>query len=324
MLFLPGDGAPKGAPMEERLTDAGPAAIILALARALPPLADRLAAGLLPGDPAALVGDNATGDAQKALDVGAHHHMLAALRGRGVRLVLSEEAEEIAELDPDGAWDVAMDPIDGSGSIGIGAPLGMMFSILPAAPEGFARTGRAIVAAGYASFGHSLDFGFSMGDGVTIATFDRAAGLFRVVRDRVTLPPVAKVIAYNASNERHWPRGLQGYVRDLLAGKDGPRGRDANMRWLAAAVGELHRILLQGGALMYPADRRRGKEDGHLRLVYEAAPIAFLIEQAGGAAHDGRRPILDIRPDHPHQKTPLFFGATEEMALVLRHLSQPD
>lgn len=324
MLHLPGDGAPTGALIEDRLSGPGPAAVILALARALPALADRLAAGLLPGDPAALVGDNSTGDAQKALDLGAHHHMLDALRGKGVRLVLSEEAEEIAELDPAGTWDVAMDPIDGSGSIGIGAPLGMMFSILPAAPEGFARTGRAIVAAGYASFGHSLDFGFTLGDGVTIATYDRAAGCFRVVRERVRLAPEAKVIAYNASNERHWPRGLRAYVRDLVAGKDGPRGRDVNMRWLAAAVGELHRILLQGGVFMYPADRRRGKERGHLRLVYEAAPIAFIVEQAGGAAHDGKVPILDILPDHPHQKTPLYFGAAGELELLLGHLAQPD
>lgn len=323
MLLLPGDGAPAGAPLDACLPASGPADIIRAVARALPALADRLAASLLPGDPAALVGDNSSGDAQKALDLGAHHHMLDALRGQGVRLVLSEEAEEIAELDPAGTWDVAMDPIDGSGSIGIGAPLGMMFSILPAAPEGFLRTGRAIVAAGYASFGHSLDFGFSVGDGVTIATFDRQAGLFRVVKERVSLSPVAKVIAYNASNERHWPQGLQTYVRDLVAGKDGPRGRDFNMRWLAAAVGELHRILLQGGVFMYPADRRKGKERGHLRLIYEAAPIAFLIEQAGGAAHDGQVPILDILPDHPHQKTPLYFGATEELELLLGHLSHP-
>lgn len=321
MLVLPGDGAPLGAPLEHALTGSGHASIVLALVRALPALADRLAAGVLPGDPAAIVGDNSTGDAQKALDLGAHHHMLDALRGQSVRCVLSEEAEEIAELDTDGAWDVAMDPIDGSGSIGIGAPLGMMFSILPAAPEGFARSGRSIVAAGYASFGHSLDIGFSLGDGVTIATFDRAAGFFRVVQRRVTLSPAAKVIAYNASNERHWAPALQAYVRDLALGSDGPRRRDFNMRWLAAAVGELHRILLKGGSFMYPADQRKGKERGHLRLVYEAAPIAFIIEQAGGAAHDGATPILDLLPDHPHQKTPLYFGAAEEMDLILRCLS---
>lgn len=324
MLSLPGDVVSSGQRLEVRLPASGPAGIILAIARALPALADRLAAGTLPGDPAARVGDNTTGDVQKALDLGAHHHILGALHGQGVRLVLSEEAEEIVELDREGAWDVAMDPIDGSDSIGIGAPLGLLFSILPAAPDGFRRTGRAIVAAGYASFGHSLDFGFSLGDGVSIATYDRNAGLFRITHEQVALPPAASVIAYNASNERHWPPGLQAHVRGLLAGRDGLRGRDFNMRWLASAVGELHRILLRGGVFMYPADRRRGKERGHLRLVYEAAPIAFLIEQAGGTAHDGTVPILDILPDHPHQKTPLFFGATEELDLLRRALFTPD
>lgn len=163
-----------------------------------------------------------------------------------VRQVLSEEMEQVVHLNPDGAYDVAMDPIDGSGSIGIGAPLGMLFSILPAAPEGFMRTGRAIVAAGYASFGHSLDFGYSLGDGVTIATYDAEAGDFRLIREDVTLQPTASVFAYNASNQRFWAQGLQDWLHDLLAGRDGPFQRDPNMRWLAAAVGDLHRILLQG------------------------------------------------------------------------------
>ncbi|MEZ5869539.1 MAG: class 1 fructose-bisphosphatase [Defluviimonas denitrificans] len=216
--------------------------------------------------------------------------MIAALTQAGVRQVLSEEETEVATLNPGGAFDVAIDPIDGSGSIGIGAPLGLLFSILPAAPEGFLRPGRAAVAAGYASFGHSTDFGWSLGDGVHIATFDRALGGFRVVHEQVRLPPAAKTIAYNASNERHWPEGLKRYALDLRAGKDGPRGRDFNMRWLAAAVGELHRILLLGGLFMYPADRRKGYENGRLRLIYEAVPIAFLIEQAGGRATDGLGP----------------------------------
>jgi fructose-1,6-bisphosphatase I len=239
-----------------------------------------------------------------------------------VRQVLSEEDPHVALLDPAGDWDVAIDPIDGSGSIGIGAPLGMLFSILPAAPQGFLRTGRAVVAAGYASFGHSCDFGFSLGDGVTIATFDRAIGGFRVLQENVTLKPEARTVAYNASNERHWPAGMQAWVHDLRLGKDGPRGRDFNMRWLAAAVGELHRILLLGGVFLYPADRRPGYENGRLRLIYEAAPIAFLIEQAGGRATDGKTPILDRLPSGLHEHTPLIFGASEEVAMIARYLAR--
>ncbi|MDE3240138.1 MAG: class 1 fructose-bisphosphatase [Paracoccaceae bacterium] len=324
MLLLPNDGLPRGTLLDKLLRPKGAvAAIVAAIAGATPPLADRLAAGLLPGDPKAIVGKNDSGDAQKALDVGAHEHMVSALGRAGVRLVLSEEAEEVICLDPDGAYDVAIDPIDGSGSIGIGAPLGLLFSVLPAAPEGFLRSGRAIVAAGYASFGHSTDFGFSLGNGVTIATFDRDLGGFRISHEQVQLSAQAETIAYNASNERHWPDGLKSYALDLRAGRDGPRGRDFNMRWLAAAVGELHRILLVGGFFMYPADRRKGYESGRLRLIYEAGPIAFLIEQAGGAATDGQSPILDRTPSALHEHSPLIFGAAEEVEIVGRYLSAP-
>ncbi|WP_018001166.1 class 1 fructose-bisphosphatase [Paracoccus sp. N5] len=321
MLKLPNDGPATGRPLSDVLAGDGPAAITLAIARAQPALAARLAAGRLHGDPEAVVGTNDSGDRQKALDVAAHHHMLDALAAAGVGRVLSEEAEAVVTLNPGGAWDVAMDPIDGSGSIGIGAPLGMLFSILPAAPEGFLRPGRAVVAAGYASFGHSLDFGWSLGDGTHVAGYDAEAGQFRLTRERVQLKPTASTIAYNASNERHWPPGLQAWVQELRQGKDGPRGRDFNMRWLAAAVGELHRILLKGGAFLYPADRRPGYENGRLRLIYECCPIAFLIEQAGGIASDGRQPILDRQPQGLHEMVPLFFGAREEVETILSHLA---
>ncbi|KGJ03906.1 fructose-1,6-bisphosphatase I [Paracoccus halophilus] len=321
MLKLPNDGPATGRPVAHVLTGKGPAAIVLALAQALPPVSARLAAGRLYGDPAHIVGVNDSGDRQKALDVAAHDHMLAALDAAGVRQVLSEEAENIIVLNPDGAFDVAIDPIDGSGSIGIGAPLGMLFSVLPAAPQGFLRPGRAVVAAGYASFGHSLDFGWSLGDGVHIATYDAAADAFRLTRENIVLKPTASTIAYNASNERHWHEGLQAWLHDLRLGRDGPRGRDFNMRWLAAAVGELHRILLQGGAFLYPADRRAGYENGRLRLIYECVPIAFLIEQAGGAASDGRVAILDRQPDGLHDMTPLIFGARDEVETILFYLA---
>jgi len=298
----------------------GPGRIVAAIARAAVPLADRLAAGRLNGDPDAVVGMNESGDRQKALDVAAHNHMLEALRGVGVAQVLSEEAEDVIALDHDGAWIVAIDPIDGSGSIGIGAPLGTLFSVMPATPDGFLRSGRSIVAAGYASFGHSVDFGFSVGDGVSIATLDRSAGGFRLARDNIRLASATRSIAYNASNERHWPEPLRAYVRDVVAGIDGPRGREFNMRWLAAAVGELHRILLQGGVFLYPGDRRSGYERGRLRLVYEAAPIAYLIEQAGGRATDGRTAILDRLPDSHHEHTPLIFGAADEVETIGRYL----
>ena len=320
MLTLPNDRLSTAAILPACLPEDGVGRIIGALAHALPAIAARLAAGKLPGDPAALVGNNESGDAQKALDVGAHDHILAEMHGCGVRHMLSEEAEAVETIDPNGAWDIAIDPIDGSGSIGIGAPLGMLFVIYPTGPADFARKGSEAVAAGYASFGHSLDFGYTTGEGVQIATFDGQD--FRMAARDVTLKPTTSSIAYNASNERHWSPGLQAWARDLRASKDGPRGRDFNMRWLAAAVGELHRILLKGGAFLYPADRRPGYEGGRLRLAYEAVPIALLIEAAGGRATDGTRRILDLVPATPHENVALVFGATDEVDTIARYIAQ--
>ncbi|MEI4488195.1 class 1 fructose-bisphosphatase [Frigidibacter sp. MR17.14] len=326
-LTLPGDEAPAAPLLADYLAGLkdvpeGLTAILTAIAGAVPALGARLAAGLLPGDPARIVGTNDSGDKQKALDVGAHEHVMAALRAAPVRLVLSEEAEEIATLDPDAAYDIAMDPIDGSGSIGIGAPLGLLFCVFPAAPEGFLRTGRSVIAAGYVSFGHSVDLGFSFGQGLDIATFDATAGAFRVHAPGVTLKPKTSTIAYNASNARHWGAGIRDYITDIERGKDGPRGRDFNMRWLGAAVGDMHRILLQGGLFLYPADARKGYEKGRLRLLYEAFPMAYIVEQAGGRATDGTTAILDILPTEPHGHCPLIFGSSEEVEALMGYMSK--
>ncbi|GAA4228534.1 fructose-1,6-bisphosphatase I [Sagittula marina] len=324
MLTLPNDALSHAPILPACLPEDGTGRIINALAHALPAIAARLAAGKLPGDPAALVGTNDSGDAQKALDVGAHDHILAEMRGCGVKHFLSEEAEAVETIDPNGAYDIAIDPIDGSGSIGIGAPLGMLFVIYPTGPADFARPGSEAIAAGYASFGHSLDFGYTLGPipngGIQIFTFDGQD--FRQAARDVMLKPTASTLAYNASNERHWPEGLQAWARDLRLGTDGPRGRDFNMRWLAAAVGELHRIILTGGAFLYPADRRKGYENGRLRLAYEAVPVAFLMEAAGGKATDGTRRILDLIPADPHANVALIFGAAEEVDTIARYLQE--
>jgi fructose-1,6-bisphosphatase I len=239
--------------------------------------------------------------------------------------VLSEEEEAIQTLSDDGLFDVVMDPIDGSDSIGIGASLGMLFAIFPTG-EGFAHTGREIIAAGYVHFGHCIEMGFSVGreadggHGLCMAAFDRPADVFRVTQSGIQLPSSTNSVAFNASNVRRWPRGLQRYIAAVLKGQEGPRGRDFNMRWLAAAVGELHRIVERGGVFMYPADPRPGYEEGRLRLLYEAFPIAWLIEQAGGTASDGKGPILDRVPTSLHENTPLFFGARDEMAVLLQSM----
>ncbi len=296
----------------------GPAQIIQAIADSLMPIADRLAAGALYGDPAAIVGVNESGDKQKALDLGTHVYMVDVLKAAGVRLMLSEESEEVLTLNEDGAYDVAIDPIDGSGSIGVGAILGMLFTVVPASDKGFLQDGHTIAAAGYASFGHSLDFGFAIDEGVTIAVYDRASDQLRVSAENVTIAPDTKVIAYNGSNARHWGAGMTAYIDEILAGKDGPRCKNYNMRWPAAAVGDLHRILLQGGMFLYPGDRREGYENGRLRLVYEAMPMAYLMQAAGGLATDGHQPILDKVATDGHEHSALIFGAKEEVEAYLR------
>lgn len=299
------------------------AKLVVRIAETSIPLADRLMLGSLPGDPTAIVGTNESGDRQKALDVGAHDHFVGAFGGVSVARVLSEEAEEVIALDPDGFFDVAMDPIDGSGSIGIGAPLGALFCVFPAG-ESFLRLGRDVIAAAYVSFGHTVDLGFSVGEGVVIATLDVRARVFRIDNSDVTIPDDTSTIAFNAfnaSNLRRWGPGLRQYVNDLLQGTDGPRRRDFNMRWIAAAVGDLHRILRRGGVFLYPADSRPGNASGFLRLAYEAFPIAYLVEQAGGAASDGAGDILDLIPAGLRDRVPLFFGSTAEVARLRDYLS---
>ncbi len=296
------------------------ASLVEAIAYAAVPLAGRLALGRLPGDPAAHVGSNLSGDHQKAIDVGAHDHYATLLRAANVARLLSEEADAVETLDPNGAFDVAMDPIDGSAGIGISAPLGVLFCIFPSQGDFTSRSGREIVAAGYVLFGHTIDAGFSVGNGVAIATWNRHTGDFHMDAERVRVPTDAATIAFNYAKAWRWSTGLQNYVADTMAGPDGPRGREFNMRWVASAVADVHRILRRGGVFLYPADSRPGFENGFLRLAYEAFPIAYLMDQAGAVATNGKNDILDLIPADPHARTPLAFGSRDEIKALQRYL----
>lgn len=321
VLALPGDTDVAAPALSEALAASGSlGAVVAAIADAAIPIAGRLALSALPGDPAATVGTNETGDAQKALDLAAHDAMIAALRAAPVARVVSEEAAAPIDLSPGAEWDVVIDPIDGSGSIGTGAPLGLLFGVFPAGPT-FLRLGREMVAAGYVSFGHSVDLGLTLGQGTQLYTLDPRDGTFRLRQGRAEVPERTRMLAFNASNLRHFAPGLRAHLDEALLGRDGPRGEDVNMRWIAAAVGDVHRILLKGGAFLYPGDARPGYGAGHLRLLYEAFPIALLMEQAGAAASDGTGAILDRVPDDIHQKTPLIFGAAAEVAAITSRLT---
>ncbi|PDT46584.1 class 1 fructose-bisphosphatase [Sinorhizobium fredii] len=285
-------------------------------------LSERIAMGAIEDDPARLVGSNSDGDAQKAIDVAAHALFIELLERAGAARVLSEEADEPIEFKSSG-FAVAIDPIDGSGNVGLGTPVGTIFSIIPLreGEDPFLMPGREQVAAGYISFGSTVDLGFSVGDGVLLATMNPQSGEFLIVRRHARIPRETSELAFNASLHRHLHPGLGLYLQDCLAGKEGSRGRDFNMRWLGSAVGDLHRILMKGGVFFYAADKRPGYQNGRLRLLYEANPIAFLMDQAGGQATDGTSPILDKVPSSHHCRTPLVFGSATEIELIASYLN---
>jgi len=297
------------------------AATVLALARASAAIASLIAAGS--GDSlGATIGGNAGGDAQKLLDVRANEAILGAMAAAPVAAIASEELDHVVALDRAGKLAVAIDPLDGSSNIATNGAIGTIFSILPARSDAdpdfsaFSATGRMQLAAGFVLYGAQTVLVFSLGAGTHVAQLDPASGAFRLTRALLNLPGGCREFAINASNRRFWEPGIRAYFDDCLAGSEGPRGGDYNMRWNASLVAEAYRILARGGVFLYPRDARKGYDQGRLRLVYEANPIAFLVEQAGGSATDGTIPILDLVPTSLHQRVPLVFGARDEVERV--------
>jgi len=278
-----------------------------------------LARGRLAGALAEVVGDSRDGDGQKALDVLTNDILRDAMSVSPVAVFASEESDEPEILDIHARLAVAVDPLDGSSNIETLAPIGTIFSIFHAAPvvaESFLQTGRHQIAAGFLIYGPQTALVLTMGDGVRIFTLDPESGDYIVTRDNIAIPEKTREYAINASNMRHWEPQLRGYVVELLQGRTGPRGEDFNTRWLASMVADAYRILVRGGVYLYPGDHRRDYTHGRLRLVYEANPVAMLIEQAGGAATDGKNPILDIQPAAIHQRVPFIFGSADEVKRV--------
>lgn len=274
-----------------------------------------------------LCGQNAGGDGQKALDVIADEAFRLALTGSAVRFYASEEQDEAWELNPAGTLALAIDPLDGSSNIGVNVSIGTIFAIYPAgetATGSFLRPGRALVGAGYVIYGPQCCLVISVGEGVQKYLLDPDSGRFRLVGSLLEIAPKSWEFAINASNYRHWSRPIRAYIDDCVAGTEGPRSRDFNMRWIASLVAETHRILSRGGVFLYPADARKGYEAGRLRYLYECAPIAFLIEQAGGAATDGIDTILDKSPKDIHDRTPFVFGCAQNVARVSSYHDLPD
>jgi len=293
-------------------------------------IADLIAQGALAGEMAAIVGDNADGDAQKFLDVKSNELIFGALGESPVAVMGSEEDEEAVPLNEGAPLAVAVDPLDGSSNIETNVSIGTIFSIFPtetakdSAPENvFFQPGSNQLAAGFMVYGPQTTIVFSVGQGTHVATLDRDSGEFLVTLTNMKMITGKHEYAINASNYRHWSPGVRAYIDDCLAGADGPRGENYNMRWVASLVAEAFRILIRGGVFLYPGDNRDGYACGRLRLVYEAFPVAMIVEQAGGMATDGSTRILDLVPDDLHQRIPLVFGPEDEVERVKKYQESP-
>jgi fructose-1,6-bisphosphatase I len=260
---------------------------------------------------------NVQGETQKHLDVLAHNLFLSAARQAGINCMLSEEEESAVSLNPAGVLALAIDPLDGSSNIVINAPIGTIFGLYPVALGGanaqFLRPGKELLAAAYIVYGPRTELVLSAGNGTKrfVLDGDRSTWLYA---GECSIPQSACEFAINASNHRHWSGKIRSFVNNCLDGQQGPYGADYNMRWLAALVGETHRILTRGGLFIYPSDSRKGYEHGRLRYCYECAPISFLVENAGGKATDGHTRILDLTPNALHGRVPFCFGSPEQVA----------
>jgi fructose-1,6-bisphosphatase I len=280
-------------------------------------VAEVAALGSLAGDMASEAGSsNQDGDLQKLLDLVAHEAFVQALQSGPVAAILSEEAAHPIGLNPAAPFAVAIDPLDGSSNINANISIGTIFAIYPAAPgaqlltDHFLRPGHEQIAAGFIIYGPQTSLVLTAGDGTHVFTLDRATGLFRLAIPRLIIPGDSTEYAVNASNYRYWDDSVRAYIDDCIQGADGPFARDHNTRWIASLVADAYRILIRGGIFLYPGDARRGYHRGRLRHIYEANPIAFLVEQAGGGATDTVHRILDLLPKDLHARTPIVFGSS--------------
>ena len=299
--------------------------LIEVVARACKTISVAVGKGALGGVLGEAGSGNIQGEAQKKLDVIANDVLLEANAWGGhLAACASEEMDHchpIPDVYPRGNYLLLFDPLDGSSNIDVNVSVGTIFSVLrcpegvtQAADEHFLQPGTEQVSAGYCIYGPSTMLVLTIGNGTHAFTLDREMGSFMLTQREMRVPAATKEFAINMSNQRHWEAPMQDYVRDLLAGETGPRGKNFNMRWIASMVADVHRILTRGGIFIYPWDRKDPTKVGKLRLMYEANPMSLLIEQAGGASSNGRMRMMEIVPTQLHQRVPVFLGSREEVA----------
>lgn len=274
------------------------------------------------GDFGSTLGDeNADGDVQKALDVMVDDAFLEAAKVSGVvAAYCSEEQNSAVVLDEDAPLIVAIDPLDGSSNIDVNVSIGTIISILPNPGGDLQKSAMQVgdkqLAAAFFVYGPQTSLILTTGQGTDLFLMDPNSGLFMLVEEGIKIPEVTSEYAINGSNARRWLAPIQRYVNDLILGKEGPRERDFNMRWIGSLVADAGRIFNRGGIFLYPSDSRPKYENGRLRLIYEANPVAFLVEQAGGSATDGTDRILAKIPAEIHERTVLVFGSKTEVRWV--------
>ena len=271
--------------------------------------------------------ENVQGEEQKKLDIIAHDIVVKSLNWTGCLAgMASEEIDDIIAIPgqyPRGKYLVLFDPLDGSSNIDVNLTVGTIFSILRCEPgikpttADYLRPGQEQVCAGFVLYGPSTMLILTTGQGVNGFTLDQEIGEFILTHPAITIPEETSEFAINMSNQRFWEPAMQRYVEECLQGVEGPRGKNFNMRWLASLVAEVYRILTRGGVFMYPYDFKDPTKAGRLRLMYEANPMAFIIEQAGGACSTGRERILDIKPAGIHQRVPLVLGSKKEVERIV-------
>jgi fructose-1,6-bisphosphatase I/sedoheptulose-1,7-bisphosphatase len=281
---------------------------------------------------------NVQGEVQKPLDVLSNEIFIRMNEWSGhLAGMASEEMEapkQIPSSYPRGKYLLVFDPLDGSSNIDVNVSVGSVFSILRAPQElvdsgrdvieaDFLQPGATQVAAGYALYGPTTMLVLSVGNGVAGFTLNPNLGEFVLTHPNIRVPVDTHEFAINSSNSRFWEPPVKRYVDECLAGKTGPRGKDFNTRWIASMVAEAHRILMRGGVFLYPRDTKEPSKNGRLRLLYEANPIGFVIEQAGGRASTGRQPMLGVKPTELHQRIGLVFGSKNEVERIERYHHDP-
>jgi fructose-1,6-bisphosphatase I len=304
--------------------------LIEVVARACKTISTAISKGELGGVLGGAGTGNIQGEAQQKLDVLSNEIFLEANEWGGhLAGLASEEMEHshpIPNAYPKGNYLLLFDPLDGSSNIDVNITVGTIFSVLRC-PDGitepedehFLQPGSEQVCAGYASYGPSTMLVLTIGRGTHGFTLDREQGSFVMTKRDMKIPVETKEFAVNASNQRFWETPMQAYVADMLKGKEGPRARDFNMRWIASMVADVHRIMTRGGIFSYPLDSKCRAQGGKLRLMYEANPMSFLIEQAGGAASTGRMRMMDIQPTGLHQRVPVFMGSRTEVETAVKY-----